>query len=471
MRRKFPGSGVEGSGRAGRDAPAMCHPRHQIPRLTLGMTIGSISHDRRFRRTEAQDRSGYTFGLRKLFCLPALTSLIAVAAIGCASSHPTAARPAVPASVTIPDTDVKEIRSRSGITYYAYVQLPPGYDKGKKYPVLFLTDAESYVFGMYTGIHFYLRAADEVREMLLVGIADGGTPEQHFQWRRRDYTPTRVDTWAHQEGYAGSGQAGEFHRFLREEFIPFIEQNYSTDPTRRGIWGSSYGGLLATYVLTHDPTLFSRYIISTPSLWWDKGAPIEFARRFVAEHDDVSAEVYLAVGTRETAAMRKGWGELRDLLQSRSWPSLKLTAEQLEGETHVTGIPVAFTRGLKATYGKPPISDPLVEIIATDGVDAAVRRYRQLMATDPDGYARGESVLNALGYTLLREKKLAEAIAILELNAEAFPRSANVYDSLGEAYLAAGDRQQAIANFRRALELNPGNASAKKHLERLESEH
>jgi cytochrome c-type biogenesis protein CcmH/NrfG len=60
-----------------------------------------------------------------------------------------------------------------------------------------------------------------------------------------------------------------------------------------------------------------------------------------------------------------------------------------------------------------------------------------------------------------------DAIAVFELNAEAYPSSSNVYDSLGEAYVVAGDKTSAVRNYRRSLELNPENQNAIRMLEQL----
>ena len=78
-----------------------------------------------------------------------------------------------------------------------------------------------------------------------------------------------------------------------------------------------------------------------------------------------------------------------------------------------------------------------------------------------------ESQLNTLGYQFLRAKKFKEAIRIFQLNVEAYPRSSNTWDSLGEAYLDDGNKPQSIAHYRKALQLNPRNGSAATALRKL----
>ncbi|MGB5035787.1 MAG: tetratricopeptide repeat protein [Blastocatellia bacterium] len=81
-----------------------------------------------------------------------------------------------------------------------------------------------------------------------------------------------------------------------------------------------------------------------------------------------------------------------------------------------------------------------------------------------------EGDLNGLGYVLMGQQKMAEAIAILGLVAEAWPQSANAYDSLGEAYARSGDKAKAIENYQRSLDLDPNNANAATMLKQLKAQ-
>jgi Flp pilus assembly protein TadD len=80
-----------------------------------------------------------------------------------------------------------------------------------------------------------------------------------------------------------------------------------------------------------------------------------------------------------------------------------------------------------------------------------------------------EDELNQLGYRLLTNDQIKEAIAIFKLNVDAYPESWNVHDSLGEAYMTNGERDLAIASYRRSIELNPQNQNGIAMLKRLES--
>ena len=63
---------------------------------------------------------------------------------------------------------------------------------------------------------------------------------------------------------------------------------------------------------------------------------------------------------------------------------------------------------------------------------------------------------------------MPEAIALLKLNVELYPQSWNTYDCLAEAYMNAGEKELAIANYKKSIELNPQNANGREMLKKLE---
>jgi tetratricopeptide (TPR) repeat protein len=91
------------------------------------------------------------------------------------------------------------------------------------------------------------------------------------------------------------------------------------------------------------------------------------------------------------------------------------------------------------------------------------------VTTDLTGYSDlgDELTLNAVGYNYLFQGKTDEAIEILALNAKLHPNSYNVFDSLGEAYSKAGQKELAIENYKKSLEINPNSETGKKALETL----
>ncbi len=109
--------------------------------------------------------------------------------------------------------------------------------------------------------------------------------------------------------------------------------------------------------------------------------------------------------------------------------------------------------------------DEAVRMGDTDQAEAVLREARHAVV---NRYRNIEAEVNSLGYSLLRGSEYSETIAVFQLNARVFPHSANAFDSLGEALAAVGRRDEAIAAYRRALQISPGFASSVHGLRRLE---
>ena len=117
----------------------------------------------------------------------------------------------------------------------------------------------------------------------------------------------------------------------------------------------------------------------------------------------------------------------------------------------------------------------LLALLRSRGVDTVTRLVDQLKRAEPDETIVNARDANALGYSLIGEHRYADAIGVLEVTAHAHPGSANAEDSLGDAYLAAGQAKQARAAYAEALRLIPGdqdlNAEQKASLLKVESDH
>lgn len=121
----------------------------------------------------------------------------------------------------------------------------------------------------------------------------------------------------------------------------------------------------------------------------------------------------------------------------------------------------AVAHGAPARAPKRQLSDLLTPIAARDGVDAMEAAFRAAPTEGADAYDVSEGALNSLGYSLFRKGFKDPAVRVFEWNAAAHPQSANVHDSLGEAYLGAGRRADARRSYENALRLDPSSASAK----------
>ncbi|TFG94433.1 MAG: hypothetical protein E4H13_14885, partial [Calditrichales bacterium] len=127
----------------------------------------------------------------------------------------------------------------------------------------------------------------------------------------------------------------------------------------------------------------------------------------------------------------------------------------------------AMLDGQEPALPKTPILIVLSKVLVGNNVEAAIENYNDLRKNSPEDYNFSEVQLNILGYNLLASERVREAIEIFKLNVQVFPLSSNTYDSLGEAYMAADEKNAAIVNFEKSIELNPDNENGKRMLEKL----
>lgn len=137
-------------------------------------------------------------------------------------------------------------------------------------------------------------------------------------------------------------------------------------------------------------------------------------------------------------------------------------------------LAIALTAGLArpsvtfAAANRPILSESMQTVIASAGIEQAESMYRQHRARGFAGVRESQADTNALGYRLLRHGNTDAAIRVFVLNAETYPTSANAHNSLGDAYLAAGQASLARAAFLRELALDPRSRGARYELARME---
>lgn len=109
----------------------------------------------------------------------------------------------------------------------------------------------------------------------------------------------------------------------------------------------------------------------------------------------------------------------------------------------------------------------LAMIAKLRGAQVALQRFTELKEPGPAGQNVNETTLNELGYFLLSVNQVQDAVAVFQRNVEEYPQSSNVYDSLAEAYMDAGKKELAIANYEKSLQLDPKNQNAVNMLKKL----
>lgn len=204
--------------------------------------------------------------------------------------------------------------------------------------------------------------------VVVVGVGYDADPLSIMSMRFRDLTPTAAELPALLPAPVppshGTGGADRFLAALTDEVMPYVEQHHRASGSDRTFVGWSLGGLFGAHALLTRPEVFTRYLLVSPSLWWDDGYGLRTEEATAVCRDAVEAQLYLAVGEREESASSRAWpmampeeavvagGMVTNAtafarrLRSRGTRGLDVELEILPDEHHATVFPSAASRGL-----------------------------------------------------------------------------------------------------------------------------
>lgn len=252
--------------------------------------------------------------------------------------------------VTISNTELHVLHSNlMQRDYRIYIALPADYATSKvNYPVLYLLDAQS-SFATVTEYTRRLSFYKELPQIIVVGVGYTiDSPDDIVLLRARDLTPTDPS------GKGQFGWADRFLSFMTDEVIPLVETNYRADKQNRAIVGHSLGGLFGLYTLFTKPETFQRYVVSSPSLWWDQRFMFSYEASFAKTRTELNARVYMSAGDLETASdipIAKEVPEFAAVLMKHAYGGLQLSTHLFEDQTHASVLPMALTDGIRVVYG------------------------------------------------------------------------------------------------------------------------
>lgn len=224
------------------------------------------------------------------------------------------------------------------------ILLPPGYEgSSEKFPVVYLLDGSAHedYFHVASLVDF-LATYGVMPKTIVVGISNVD--------RQRDFTPPSQDEKDLASVHA-SGGADRFVGFLEAELIPYVNSHYRTSGATTLI-GQSLGGLMATRILLEKPGLFEKYVIVSPSLWWNKEALIKSAGELLKKNQAPNREVYISVGD-ELPEMKASVQALVEGLKASRWPGLRVHYDYLADENHATSLHISVYDAMKSFYRKP----------------------------------------------------------------------------------------------------------------------
>lgn len=337
------------------------------------------------------------------------------------------------------------------------VYLPESYqyntNSKKKYPVLVLLDG-AYHFHSASGVTQFMSSNGLIPEMIVVAIPNTD--------RTRDLSPSYSGTdWDGNptERFATSGGGENFLSFINDELLPEIDKNYATLNLKVFV-GHSLGGLMAAAVFLSNNTPFDAFISIDPSLWWNnfeyvkkiKHNPTpEFSKTksfFMASAHNSDSEI-------DSSAMRISQAEFYNELLNKKPVKLPVSFKIYEDDSH-NSVPLkALYDGLEFTF-KSFKTTPAVE----DNIELYKAHFENLSKHWEIDLKPAEDDVNNLGYYYMQQNNQNLAKSYFELNVTLYPNSANAYDSLGEWYLLNEDKENALINYSKSVELNPINPSA-----------
>ena len=260
------------------------------------------------------------------------------------------------------------------------------------YPVVVMLDASAEGFAGAAASINGLVLGGHIPPVVVVGVGYAVTSFWESQnLRTRDYAPTDWPGFmkmANRLLWPGlvdattvkAGGADRFLGFIESELKPYIEKHYAGDYQDTTIIGSSFGGMLAAYSLVVRPEIFNRYVIGSPSLYWDDAYILKLEEMLGPKRKDIAARAYFYVGSyeaREHVMQAKGFGKGRpaeriaadrkamvfmdpymvrhtQLLEARialrKYPNLVTKFRNYEGETHYTAGKFGLHDALKFVF-------------------------------------------------------------------------------------------------------------------------
>ncbi|KUJ61975.1 esterase [Flavobacteriaceae bacterium CRH] len=247
----------------------------------------------------------------------------------------------------IDEIESKELGEKRILNIY----LPDNYkpEDATKYPVIYLLDGSAdedfiHIAGLVQFNSF--EWINQVPKSIVVGIATVD--------RKRDFTfPTTISK--DQTKFATAGHSDKFISFIEKELQPYIEKKYKTNNSKT-IIGQSLGGLLETEILFKKPTLFNKYIITSPSLWWDNGSLFNKDSVIFQENFNQKTDIYIAVGkegltpTEIPRVMEVDANLLVEKIKTSKSKNIKVYFDYLPEENHGTILHQAVSNAFRVLY-------------------------------------------------------------------------------------------------------------------------
>lgn len=346
----------------------------------------------------------------------------------------------------------KVLNESRSIWTYTPAMTSPNAVPEKRYPVLYVLDGDAHFFST-VGIIQQLSQANGngvLPEMIVVAIGNSN--------RLRDLVPPD-----------DLNQTNPFVNFLSSELIPYIDKNYPTAPYKVLV-GHSLGGLTAIDMLTKSPELFNAYIAIDPSMWYNNEKFLNNTITQLPKHNLKGSRLF--VGTANTlpggmtiAQLKNDHTEETQHIRSifkldnylkKNTNGLLYAQKYYENERHNTVPLLTEYDGLHFIFDYYFLDAGEKDFADSTATLASKLKTHYTTVSQKMGYqnAAPEAFINYLAYDALGKKHYNKAKALFELNIEWYPKNSNVYDAYADFYLTQKDSSNAIANYKKALQIN-----------------
>ena len=247
------------------------------------------------------------------------------------------------------------------------VGLPPNYSQeNTKYPVVYVTDAGSNFSGLMSSLPL-MQLVNDLPHFILIGIDyKSKKSNDSMSLRNRDLTPTNDSIWmsGQKEMYkifgdlpeAEPGGAKEFLEFIDHKVKPLINDIYHVNSSDQTYCGFSLGGLFGLFTLFTSPKSFNRYVIGSPSIWWDNKHILQIEEEYSKNNKELPAKIFMSAGDLEEEGdsdafrMVTNIKSLSKTLKKRNYEGLTMKTVILEDETHCSAVAATLNRGLRSVF-------------------------------------------------------------------------------------------------------------------------
>lgn len=237
-----------------------------------------------------------------------------------------------------------------------HVALPEGYgSRAEPYPVLVCLDAQ-WTLGTVSDVALNLGLARLLPRLIVIGVDwSARTAREVVHARALDFTPTvaalppvAARNLADAPAFGG---APAFQAWLLDDALPELQAIYGIDPAQRTLIGHSLSGLFALYTLLTRPAAFARWLVASPSSWWDERMIFDLEQHNRVHGPALAGRVFLSVGEQEASLggipMLANTEAFHARLAARRSERFETTLSILPGEIHYSTIPAAVSHGLR----------------------------------------------------------------------------------------------------------------------------